>query len=102
MAVLHAPWVVKMELNERLATDGVTDGREPGQAAETPQSEFMREYGSRRCHICQCRHPPFGFGPPLTKPGQTLWACVAHRDEVNRLLTPRVVSPVEADEPKLL
>ena len=26
------------------------------------------EYEARRCHVCQCRYPPFGFGPPLIAP----------------------------------
>ena len=91
-----------MQLNRLSATDGDIDWSEPGPATETPQSEFMREYESRRCHICRCRHPSFGFGPPLTKPGHTIWACLAHLAEVNRLLTPHVVISLDAGEPKLL
>lgn len=91
-----------MQLNPRLQTDGDPDRSKPAPAAETPQSELMREYDSRRCHICRCRHPSFGFGPPLTKPGHTLWACLAHRAEVNLLFTSHIAIPVAPDEPKLL
>ncbi len=48
--------------------------------------DAMREYEARRCHVCQARHPAFGFGPPLTRPGMVLWACGAHRAEVDGLL----------------
>ncbi len=51
----------------------------------TAKETAMREYEARCCHVCQCRHPPFGFGPPLTR-GETLWACVAHRAEVEALI----------------
>jgi hypothetical protein len=38
--------------------------------------DAVREYEARRCHICQARHPAFGFGPPLTRPGMVLWPAV--------------------------
>lgn len=88
--------------NRPLESDGEIDWSEPGPAAETSQSEFMREYDSRRCHICGCRHPSFGFGAPLTKPGHTIWACLAHRAQVDRLLSPHAPMPFKADEPRLL
>jgi len=53
----------------------------------TGLSDAMQEYEARRCHACPARHPAFGFGPPLTRPGVVLWACVAHRAEVDGLLT---------------
>jgi hypothetical protein len=46
---------------------------------------LMREYEARRCHICDCRYPSFGFGPPLTR-GTVLWACRIHRAEVEAVL----------------
>ena len=49
-------------------------------------SPAMRDYDARRCYICGRPHPPFGFGPPLRKPDQVLWACGAHREEVERLV----------------
>jgi len=49
--------------------------------------DAMREYEARRCHVCQARHPAFGFGPPLTRPGMALWACSTHRAEVDHMLT---------------
>lgn len=62
-------------------------GRQATPTADAPRSpDAMLEYGARRCHICQARHPLFGFGPPLTRPGKVLWACSAHREAVDRLL----------------
>jgi hypothetical protein len=45
----------------------------------------MREDGARRCCVCRCRYPFFGFGPPLAR-GKTLWACAAHVVEVDALI----------------
>lgn len=53
----------------------------------TGPSGAMQEYEARRCHACQARHPAFGFGPPLTRPGMVLWACGPHRAEVDGLVT---------------
>ena len=44
---------------------------------------------ARRCHVCSRGRPAFGFGPPLTKSGQELWACGLHRAEVERMLRER-------------
>jgi len=69
----------------------------------TGPSDAMQEYEARRCHACQARHPAFGFGPPLTRPGMVLWACGAHRAEVDGLLTgsPRPKAAVK-QQPTLL
>ncbi len=72
---------------------------EGGAAASAPVSEAMREYAARRCHICQCRFPPFGFGLPLT--GRTLWACMPHRHEVDRLVSGKAPQPIEQGQPSL-
>jgi len=45
---------------------------------------LLHDYGARRCCICQCPHPSFGFGPPMTR--ETLWACGAHQSEVEARL----------------
>jgi len=58
----------------------------PGDAA-APPSPAMAEYEARRCAVCNGRYPSFGFGPPLSRKGATLWACFAHRGEVDRQLT---------------
>jgi hypothetical protein len=68
-------------------------------AASAPVNEAMREYEARRCHICQCRFPPFGFGLPLT--GRTLWACMPHRDEVDRLVSGKAPQPIVQGRPTL-
>ena len=46
----------------------------------------VQEHDARRCLICGAKFPPFGFGPPLTRPGITFWACGAHRVEIDRQL----------------
>ena len=45
----------------------------------------LREYEARRCHICGRAYPSFGFGPPLRKADQVLWACGEHRAEVAQI-----------------
>ena len=65
----------------------------PGQP---PQGNpVLDEYDARRCAVCDARFPPFGFGPPLTKRDVVLWACVAHRAELDRRLTERRTGPAE-------
>lgn len=59
-------------------------------------------YDARRCRICGRRFPPFGFGPPLCKPEQTLWACFEHRDEVERMVRGPENTPLREREPRLL
>ena len=58
--------------------------------------ENVQEFGARRCHVCDCRFPSFGFGPPMTRKNQSLWACLAHRAEVERVLTHK---PVHGADP---
>ena len=43
-------------------------------------------YEARRCHVCRCKYPRFGFGPPLTRNNGTIWACGTHRVKVNQML----------------
>ncbi|SPE35600.1 hypothetical protein SBBP1_870002 [Burkholderiales bacterium] len=63
----------------------------------------VQEHDARRCHICGAKFPPFGFGPPLTRPGITLWACGAHRVEIERRLTDAHRSAMcEYKQPNLL
>ncbi len=66
-----------------------------------PKGAAMREYEARRCHICGCKYPPFGFGPPLTRGDQTLWACRDHRDDVDRLVSGLQPRPAEGHQPTL-
>jgi hypothetical protein len=54
----------------------------PGDTNANPD---FAEYEARRCAVCGCRYPPFGFGPLASK-GTTLWACAAHQQEVDRQL----------------
>ena len=92
--------LVEMQLTARKPQDH-TWLEEGADTAETPHQTMMREYEARRCHICQCKYPSFGFGPPLRASGATLWSCLPHRDEVDRIA--RGVSPSPAEQqPRLL
>lgn len=69
---------------------------EDGWNAPAPQPDRVtpggvQEAEARRCCVCGCRFPAFGFGPPLTRMDQAVWACLAHRTEVDRTLTQKPV-----------
>jgi hypothetical protein len=49
----------------------------------------LDEYEARRCALCGARYPSFGFGSPITRPGVVLWACGAHRAELDHRLSAR-------------
>jgi hypothetical protein len=55
-------------------------------AGASPTTGLFEDYEQRRCAICGAKYPCFGFGPPLTRPGITLWACGDHREELDRHL----------------
>jgi hypothetical protein len=61
----------------------------------------VEEYESRRCAVCGVRYPCFGFGPPLTKPGITLWACRDHRHELFQRLQPDAPEPLQLPQTTL-
>ena len=71
---------------------------QPGR--ETP--EGVQDFEARRCHVCDCRFPAFGFGPPMTRKDQIVWACLAHRTEVERTLTQRPVHSAAPGPRRLL
>ena len=89
-----------MQLSARKVPD---DGWviEEARTTETPHQAMMREYEARRCHICQCKYPSFGFGPPLKASDPTIWSCLTHRDEVDRIARGVAVVPAEP-QPRLL
>jgi hypothetical protein len=62
--------------------DGGDEVTAPGETHVNPD---FAEYEARRCAVCDGRYPPFGFGP-LDSKRTTLWACAAHRQEVDRQL----------------
>jgi hypothetical protein len=62
-------------------------GRSNSERRDTSVPGSVLERDARRCFICGARFAPFGFGPPLTRPGITLWACSAHRVQLDRHLT---------------
>jgi hypothetical protein len=45
---------------------------------------LLADYAARRCCVCDCLHPSFGFGPPMSR--TTVWACGAHQAEVEARL----------------
>lgn len=49
-----------------------------------------------------CRFPSFGFGPPMTRKDQAVWACLAHRAELERALTQKTVHGVALGPKRLL
>lgn len=89
-----------MQLSTRTAPDDswATEG---ANKSETPHQAMMRQYEARRCRICQCKYPSFGFGSPLKAGGPTIWSCLAHRDEVDRIARGVGVAPAEP-QPRLL
>jgi hypothetical protein len=58
----------------------------PTGEAEPPLGS-LAEYEARRCAICGAKYPSFGFVPPMTRPGLTIWACFAHWKDVESQLT---------------
>jgi hypothetical protein len=42
----------------------------------------MHDYEARRCCFCDCRHPSFGFGPPMTR--EPIWRAVHIRPRSKR------------------
>lgn len=52
-----------------------------------PAAACLQAYEARRCAACCDRHPSFGFGPPLSRDGTTVWACGEHREAVDRQMT---------------
>ncbi len=70
---------------------------------ELPVNRDVEEYDARRCRICGRRFPSFGFGPPLRQAERTLWACMEHRHDVERIVRGPADGPPPADrEPRLL
>jgi hypothetical protein len=52
--------------------------------SDPAKEALLRDYEARRCCVCDCQHPSFGFGPPMTR--EIVWACGAHRGEVEAKL----------------
>ena len=90
-----------MQLNHAAAPDA-DDWIAPDSGEEGLFSKTMREHETRRCHVCQGHYPPFGIGPPLTRPGQTICGCVTHRAEIERVLTQRQATTVGHAQPSLI
>ncbi len=77
-------WLVEMQLTTAAAANREECATGSGPPA-VEMTAGMAEYDARRCIVCDCRHPSFGFGPPLHSKG-TIWACGTHRAEVDRQL----------------
>lgn len=61
--------------------DRVQARESPWRARRAAAEAYLAEVDGRRCAVCGCQGPAFGFGPPLV-PAQ-IWACRAHRLEVD-------------------
>jgi hypothetical protein len=79
--------VVKMQLNRLMACEEKTEWEDAAPPTQPPMTEAMREYAARRCHVCHCRYPPFGFGSPMKLADMTR-ACSTHRAQVEEQLRP--------------
>lgn len=53
----------------------------PWRARRAAAEASLAEINARRCAVCGCPAPAFGFGPPLV--AVEVWACRAHRAEVD-------------------
>lgn len=100
MLELHALRLVEVQLSTPLAPFA-DDRWEQEQPVAPAPNDTVRDHDTRRCHVCQTRHPPFGFGPPLTRPGVVIWACAAHRVEVDRMLTSGLGRPTSSEQASL-
>ncbi len=78
-------------------TSGIDDSfPTPPAAAADPQA-------THRCSICGAENAVFGFGPPLTPKGRELWACnLAHRDQIDRMLTLSASKPAAPAQRQML
>ncbi len=64
-------------------TTGMDDTASPARIASAPDPN-----DTHCCHICGAPNAVFGFGPPLTPKGRDLRAWdIAHRDQIDRMLT---------------
>ena len=87
MSLLHALRLVEMQLNRHAPDPPPDDGDLAGARHIHEPSPVVRAFDARCCHICGCRYPSFGFGPPLAPRGQERWACLAHRSQMERILS---------------
>jgi hypothetical protein len=71
-----------------------------GQRERAPITGTIAEYEQRRCVVCGGRYPPFGFGPPLTRPGAEIWACGQHRSVVEARFAKPEPSPGAGSVPE--
>ena len=92
---LPALRLVEMRMNHATSAQRESIWQDCDVSREKAANPMLVEYEARRCRVCQCRYPSFGFGPPLTKQGHILWACFSHQSEVHRMLTgvPRTQDP---------
>ncbi len=81
-AVRHAAQCIEA-LNEH--NEELSHGR-GNSAVEQTLVRMMSDIDRRRCQICSCKNPHFGFGPPLTRKGRPIWACFQHYRQVEDML----------------
>ena len=102
MPELRALRLVQMQLSEARARATDEPWDRPDDRAEQPRNEAVQAYEARRCHICQGPFAPYGFGPPMTRPGVELWACPDHKDELRQALTTEPGRRTDSAQTKLL
>ena len=94
--------LVKMQLSAARARAADEPWDRPDDRAEQPRNEAVQAYKARSCHICQGPFAPYGFGPPMTRPGTELLACPDHKDAVRQTLTTEPGLRAEPAQTKLL
>jgi len=90
-----------MQLNARLQSD-IDDCLSAPAVGNRRQHPVSHDYEARRCHCCGALYPAFGFGPPLTRPGDELWVCGRHRGEIEQMLTEERQPPADNRQRSLL
>ena len=74
LSLLRSLRLVEMQLNARLQSD-LDDCVSAAADGNSRQHPVSHDYEARRCYCCGAPYPPFGFGPPLARPGHELWVC---------------------------
>ena len=94
--------LVQMQLSAARARAADEPWDRPNDRAEQPRNEADESYKARRCYSCQGPFAPYGFGPPMTRPGGELWACPNHKDELRQALSTQSERRTDPAQTKLL
>jgi len=78
-----------------MAASGDSDSSNVGAQVVTPDRR-----DEKSCAVCGRPDSPFGFGPPLTR--VFIWACLEHREQVDRrLMSAQYEAPDQPAQPSL-